>query len=159
MVAANARRSFIPWPNLTHTSRRHTNHRAVYFFIPPLYFSINTLVNNRLQTMVDETLSVIVSIVAGIAGGFLSSWMAFNASGETFSGRKHGNALIIGALSGLALGVTMVVADPSNMTDGQFVIAVILVFLAAVGIDRLRSSGADMVANNPTLSEKKASPA
>jgi energy-converting hydrogenase Eha subunit B len=98
--------------------------------------------------LIDETLAVIASIVVGIAGGFLSSWMAFNASGETFSGRKHGNALIIGALSGLALGVTMVVADPTNMTTGQFVIALVLIFLAAVGIDRLRSSGADMVANS-----------
>lgn|SRR4029079_6006374 len=98
--------------------------------------------------MIDETLAVIASIAVGIAGGFLSSWMAFNASGEVFSGRKHGNALIIGALSGLALGVTMVVADPANMTQGQFIIALVLIFLAAVGIDRLRSSGADMVANS-----------
>lgn len=109
--------------------------------------------------MVDETFAVIISIVAGIAGGFLSSWMAFNASGEAFSGRKHGNALIIGALSGLALGVTMVVADPANMTDGQFIIAIVLIFLAAVGIDRLRSSGADMVAHSAPETERKASPA
>ena len=106
--------------------------------------------------MIDETLAVIASIVIGIGGGFLSSWMAFNASGEQFSGRKHGNALIIGALSGLGLGVTMVVADPANMTEGQFILALALIFLAAVGIDRLRSSGADMVANS--TAEKKTNP-
>lgn len=102
--------------------------------------------------MVDETVAVFASIAVGIIGGFLSSWMAFNASGEEFSGRKHGNALIVGALSGLGLGISTAVADPEGMTTGQFALALGLVFLSAVGIDRLRSSGSHMVAKS---TEKK----
>jgi hypothetical protein len=102
--------------------------------------------------MVDETVAVLASIAVGIAGGFLSSWMAFNASGESFSGRKHGNALIVGALSGLGLGLTATVADPETMATGQFLLTLGLTFLSAVGIDRLRSSGSHMVAKS---TEKK----
>ena len=98
--------------------------------------------------MVDTTISTIVIIAAGIGGGFLSSWMAFNASGEVFSGRKHGNALITGALVGLALAIASVVVDVSAMDISQWAIIVVGVFLSAAGIDRLRSSGAHMTARN-----------
>ena len=103
--------------------------------------------------MIDETIGFFVILASGIGGGFLSSWMAFNASGEVFSGRKHGNALITGALTGLALAIGTSLAGVSDMTIAQFGIVVVTVFLGAVGIDRLRSSGADMAANNATESE------
>lgn len=94
--------------------------------------------------MVDPTIAVIASVVAGIAGGFLSSWMAFNASGEEFNGRKHGNALITGALSGMFLGAAQAAASPNEIPNNQFILSLIGTFFAAAGIDRLRSSGSQM---------------
>jgi len=98
--------------------------------------------------MVDQTAAFIAQIIAGVAGGFLSSWMAFNASGEEFNGRKHGNALITGVLTGLALAIAGVVIDVSQMSVPQFGVLVLTTFLGAAGVDRLRSSGGDMAANN-----------
>lgn len=96
--------------------------------------------------MVDETLAVIASLVVGVAGGFLSSWMAFNASGETFNPRKHGNALITGALVGLLGGAAGAVLAP-DLSVGQFILQLVFLFGTAVGIDRLRSNSSDMVSN------------
>lgn len=98
--------------------------------------------------MIDETVAFIIVLAAGIGGGFLSSWMSFNASGEVFSGRKHGNALITGALAGLALAIGTSLAGVAEMTIPQFGIIVVTVFLGAVGIDRLRTSGAHMTARD-----------
>jgi len=94
--------------------------------------------------LVESTIAVIASVVAGIAGGFLSSWMAFNASGEEFNGRKHGNALITGALSGMFLGAAQAAASPNEIPNNQFILSLIGTFFAAAGIDRLRSSGSQM---------------
>lgn len=97
--------------------------------------------------MVDPTGAVIVYVIAGIAGGFLSSWMAFNASGEKFDVRKHGNALITGALAGMVLGIGLSTATPpEELTQAQFLINGLLTFGTAAGIDRLRSSGSKMTA-------------
>lgn len=100
--------------------------------------------------MVDDTTAIIAAIIAGLAGGFLSSWMAFNASGEKFDPRKHGNALITGALTGVALGIAMLSGfstTPSEATNAQFIAGLVGIFLAAVGVDRLRTSSSGMVAN------------
>jgi len=94
--------------------------------------------------LVDPTVAVVASVIAGIAGGFLSSWMAFNASGEPFNGRKHGNALITGALSGMFLGAAQAAASPQEVPNNQFILSLIGTFFAAAGIDRLRSSGSQM---------------
>jgi hypothetical protein len=80
--------------------------------------------------------------------------MAFNASGEVFNGRKHGNALIIGAMSGLGFAIANIAIDAfTDMSDALFAVTVFAAFFMAFGIDRFRSSGGDMVANNAT--EKK----
>jgi hypothetical protein len=105
--------------------------------------------------MVDPTAAVIGSIIAGIAGGFLSSWMSFNASGEKFDGRKHGNALITGALAGMLLGAAQAAVNPSEISEGQFVLSLIGTFLAGAGVDRLRSSSSRMT--TPTALKKLAS--
>ena len=102
--------------------------------------------------MVDEFIAIVVLTALGAFGGFLSSWMAFNASGEAFSGRKHGNALIIGVISGLAVGAGVSVAGAKDMTPAIFFVLAITTFGTAVGIDRLRSSGSQMIANS---TEKK----
>jgi len=94
--------------------------------------------------LVDPTVAVVASVIAGIAGGFLSSWMSFNASGEPFNGRKHGNALITGALSGMFLGAAQAAASPEAIPNNQFILSLIGTFFAAAGIDRLRSSGSRM---------------
>jgi len=96
--------------------------------------------------LVDETAAVIASIIVGIAGGFLSSWMAFNASGEEFDKRKHGNALITGAVAGALAGAVIPTALP-NMTSAAFIIYLVLLFGATIGVDRVRSSGSQMVVN------------
>jgi hypothetical protein len=96
--------------------------------------------------VIDETLAVIASLAVGIAGGFLSSWMAFNASGESFDPRKHGNALITGALVGLLGGAAGATLAP-NITVGQFILQLVFLFGSAVGLDRLRSNGSDMIGN------------
>ena len=98
--------------------------------------------------MIDQTMSFILYTIAGIAGGFLSSWMAFNASGEEFNPRKHGNALITGILTGLAFALVYAVVDTSEWTIPQFGVSVLTTFLAAAGVDRLRSSGSDMTGKN-----------
>lgn len=96
--------------------------------------------------MIDELTAVVSTLIVGIAGGFLSSWLAFNASGEKFDPRKHGNALIIGALTGLGLGATSVVINP-DVTIGQFVLTLVFTLLSAVGLDRMRTNGSQMIIN------------
>jgi hypothetical protein len=98
--------------------------------------------------VVEETAVIIVSVLAGIAGGFLSSWMSFNASGEKFDPRKHGNALIVGALAGIGLGIAAATSAPKDMTSAQALVLFFTIFLSAVGIDRLRTTGSRMVARN-----------
>jgi len=98
--------------------------------------------------VVEETAVVIASVLAGIAGGFLSSWMSFNASGEKFDARKHGNALITGALAGIVLGIAGATSAPKDMTSAQALVMYLTIFLSAVGIDRLRTTGSRMVIRN-----------
>jgi len=108
--------------------------------------------------MVDQFIGTIAYFVATIGGGFLSSWMSFNASGEAFNGRKHGNALIIGALSGIGFAIANIAIDAFvGMSDALFAVTLFSAFFMAFGIDRFRSSGGDMIANN--AKEEKATPA
>lgn len=102
--------------------------------------------------MVDQVAAVVASVLAGIAGGFLSSWMAFNASGEKFDIRKHGNALITGALSGMALGIGAIATGIEDLEPQQIAIQLFTTFLASAGIDRLRSSASRMA--TPTALNK-----
>jgi drug/metabolite transporter (DMT)-like permease len=107
--------------------------------------------------LVDETVAIISGIVAGLAGGFLSSWMGFNSSGEKFDVRKHGNALITGALSGVALALGLVHGSQvpaEQLTAGQYIFGVFLIFLSAVGIDKLRSNTSQMVTGIKSLKSK-----
>jgi len=95
--------------------------------------------------------------MAGLAGGFLSSWMGFNSSGEKFDVRKHGNALITGALSGVALALGLVHGSQvpaEQLTAGQYIFGVFLIFLSAVGIDKLRSNTSQMVTGIKNLKPK-----
>jgi X-X-X-Leu-X-X-Gly heptad repeat protein len=80
--------------------------------------------------------------------------MGFNSSGQEFDIRKHGNALITGAISGVALGLAMaqgsqVPAD--QLTSGQYIFGTLLIFLSAVGIDKLRSNTSQMVTGVKSL--------
>jgi len=99
--------------------------------------------------MIDQTLSFIVITIAGVAGSFLSYWMAFNAKNEPFDMHKHGNALITGAVSGLMMAITAAVVDTSNMTVAAFGFLVATTFGTGFGIDRMRSSTSAMTTNNP----------
>ena len=99
--------------------------------------------------MVDQLIGTLIYFAAAIGGGFLSSWMSFNASGEPFSGRKHGNALITGALTGLGYAITAVAIDIfTGMNDAAFAVLVFSAFWTAFGLDRARTSGSQMIANN-----------
>jgi hypothetical protein len=101
--------------------------------------------------MVDAVTAIVAAVIAGLAGGFLHSWMTFNASGEKFDGRKHGNALIVGALTGMALGLATVLAydvmNKSEIPAAPFAVALFGIFLAAAGIDTVRSKASAMIAN------------
>jgi len=94
--------------------------------------------------LIDETVAVVSSILVGLAGGFLSSWMAWNASGEKFDIRKHGNALITGGIVGLLGGAANAIVA-TNMSTGQFIIQLVFLFGSAFGFDRARSNASDMV--------------
>jgi len=107
--------------------------------------------------LVDAFVAIAILTALGAAGGFISSWMAWNGSGEKFDGRKHGNALITGVISGLVLGAGVSVAEPDKMTPAIFFVLAITTFGTAVGIDRLRTSTSHAIANNPTAEEKKVS--
>lgn len=109
--------------------------------------------------MIDETTAFFVLIAVCVGGGFLSSWMRFNASGEVFSGRKHGNALIIGAITGLGIAIGTSLVGVDKMTVPQFGVIVGLAFVTAVGVDRLKGDGNDMVArNSPSKADAPAAP-
>lgn len=99
--------------------------------------------------VLDEVGIIIASVIAGLAGGFLSSWMSFNASGEKFDPRKHGNGLITGAISGMAAGVAAASTLPVNATAAQITVALFLVFFGTVGVDSLRTKGSRMISKNP----------
>jgi hypothetical protein len=94
--------------------------------------------------VLDEVGIIIASVIAGLAGGFLSSWMSFNASGEEFDRRKHGNALITGAVAGMAAGVAFAVVLPKDATAAQIAVSLFSTFFTTVGIDRLRTTGSKM---------------
>lgn len=87
---------------------------------------------------------IVASVISGLAGGFLSSWMSFNASGEEFDKRKHGNALITGAIAGMAAGVAFAVVLPKDATAAQIAVSLLATFFTTVGVDRLRTTGAKM---------------
>lgn len=94
--------------------------------------------------VLDEVGIIIASVIAGLGGGFLSSWMSFNASGEEFDRRKHGNALITGAIAGMAAGIAFSVVLPKDATAAQIVVSLFSTFFTTVGIDRLRTTGSKM---------------
>jgi hypothetical protein len=94
--------------------------------------------------VLDEVGIIIASVFAGLGGGFLSSWMSFNASGEEFDRRKHGNALITGAIAGMAAGVAFSVVLPKDATAAQIAVSLFSTFFTTVGIDRLRTTGSKM---------------
>jgi H+/Cl- antiporter ClcA len=105
--------------------------------------------------MVDAVTAIITSVIAGLAGGFLHSWMAFNASGEKYDPRKHGNALIVGALSGMGLGLILVVIAMNENTEKELTAGVLaaglfFIFLAAAGVDAFRSKASKMIAQRTT---------
>jgi hypothetical protein len=105
--------------------------------------------------MVDAVTAIVGSVIAGLAGGFLHSWMAFNASGEKYDARKHGNALIVGALSGMGLGLILVVIAMHENTDKELTAGVVaaglfFIFLAAAGVDAFRSKASKMIAQRTT---------
>jgi hypothetical protein len=115
--------------------------------------------------LIEEPVGVVIGfVIAGIAGGFLSSWMSFNASGEKFDSRKHGNALITGALSGMTIGIAAVAKmdqQPEQPTAADIALLLFITFLAATGIDRLRSNGSKMVtrhAEQPAAAPAAATP-
>jgi len=112
--------------------------------------------------MVEAVTVIISAVLAGLAGGFLSSWMTFNASGEKFDGRKHGNALITGALTGMALGLTEViaadVANKGEIEPALFAVGVFSIFLAAAGVDAFRSKGSKMVHKNSETTTTETTP-
>lgn len=101
--------------------------------------------------MVDITTAIISSVIAGLSGGFLYSWMTFNASGEKFNGRKHGNAIISGALTGMGLGLALVIAGgaigKTEIQPAVFATGLFFIFLAAAGVDAYRSKASKMIAN------------
>jgi hypothetical protein len=87
--------------------------------------------------------------------------MGFNSSGQEFDIRKHGNALITGALSGVALGLAMAQGSQvstDELTSGQFIFGVFLIFLSAVGIDKLRSNTSQMVTGVKSIKIKPTTP-
>lgn len=99
--------------------------------------------------MVDQFVGVIAYMVASLGGGFLSSWMSFNASGEPFDPRKHGNALITGTLMGLGLSIGTLALDAfDQMNNAMFALFIFGVFWTAFGVDRARASGSKMSARN-----------
>jgi len=107
--------------------------------------------------VVDESLAIGLSLLAGLAGGFLSSFMAWNASGEKFDFRKHGNALITGTLSGLAGGVASAVLGGEGVSTGQLALQLFGIFFGVIGIDRLRSD-TSKAADKPKNPEPTAIP-
>jgi uncharacterized membrane protein YoaK (UPF0700 family) len=101
--------------------------------------------------MIDVTTAIISAVLAGLAGGFLHSWMAFNSTGEKFDGRKHGNAIITGALAGMGLGLALVIAgnalNKTEISPAVFAVGLFFIFLAAAGVDAYRSKASKMIAN------------
>ena len=101
--------------------------------------------------MVDATTTIIASVLAGLAGGFLSSWMKFNATGEKFDGRKHGNALVTGSLTGMGLGLLTVIAaevtNKGNIPGAILAVGLFTIFLSAAGVDKFRSYTSQMITN------------
>src|SRR5262247_2721213 len=109
--------------------------------------------------MVNELAAAIGLTIAGAAGGFISSWMSFNAKGEPFDGRKHGNALITGVLLGVAAGIAAVATDLTALDQAAYYVLAVTTFLGAAGVDRLRSSGSKMVHKNAAAAAETPAPA
>jgi hypothetical protein len=108
--------------------------------------------------MVEVLLGTIAYLFVTTFGGFLSSWMSFNASGEKFDPRKHGNALITGAMSGLGWAVANIIVESfTDMNEAVFLVTLVGAFFMAFGIDRFRADGSKMIARNAVDSEIKPS--
>ena len=113
--------------------------------------------------MVEAVTAIIASVIAGCAGGFLHSWMAFNASGEAFNGKKHGNAIITGALTGMGLGLAVVISanvatEQENIPNAVFAVGLFAIFLAAAGIDAYRTKASKMINARITQAGKQSPP-
>jgi hypothetical protein len=95
--------------------------------------------------MVDPLPAIIGTTLAGAFGGFLHSWMSFNATGEKFDAKKHGNAIIVGILTGLAYGAAISLAGLDDLTKAQYWVLLIAVLTSAAGIDTLRAKLSKMI--------------
>jgi hypothetical protein len=99
--------------------------------------------------MVDQFIGTIAYFAVSLFGGFISSWMKINSTGEAFDPRKHANALITGTVLGLILTIGSLVLDAfDQMSDAAFAILLFVTFVGAAGFDRLRSDGNKSIARN-----------
>jgi hypothetical protein len=73
--------------------------------------------------------------------------MAFNATGEDFNVKKHGNAIITGVLTGLAAGAAVSLTMLKELDPAQYFVILIGVVTSGAGIDTLRSKLSKMIAN------------
>lgn len=106
--------------------------------------------------MIDSTLALIIGIVVGLAGGFLNSILKWLEGTEDFNTRKNISALIIGGLTGLGLAIAMSTAFTDGVTDIQFVVLIVGIFLSAAGVSTIAPKAARAAAkgaierNKPT---------
>ena len=89
--------------------------------------------------------AVILALLIGAAGGFISSIASWLSTTDPFSTRKNIKGILTGIFAGLALGVVAIGTLTAEMPFTSTVVTLVTIFLSAVGIDQLTSKVSGMV--------------
>ena len=95
--------------------------------------------------MLDQTTAILICLLVGALGGFTNSLMRWLEGTESFETKKNIKGILTGVFTGLALGVATVSTITADITTQALIVALALVFLAAVGVDTATSRISGMV--------------
>jgi len=90
-------------------------------------------------------LAIIAGLIVGALGGFVNSLAAWLSGNDAFSTRKNVKAILTGVFAGVALAVVAIGTLTSDMSFQTMVTTLVMIFLAAAGVDQLTSRVSGMV--------------
>lgn len=100
--------------------------------------------------MVEIGLLIALCIAVGILGGFFNSLMKWLETNDPFESKKNVKAILVGAFTGLALGIAAISTLTLSMSLQNVAVTIGMIFLSAVGVDQATSRVSGMVSKNTT---------
>jgi len=90
--------------------------------------------------MVETFFAVVIGFIIGAAAGALSAYLGWNKSGEPFDTRKFVSGLITGIIAGIVVVAANTQAFQSAADDTALLISYVVMVLAIIGVDAVRTS-------------------